>query len=189
MQIRTPYWSVSVLAGHSSIPVETPTFWMFSITRRRLAATAIGVSEVVYKNTQGSTDDLPSTITIRLRKPRKLGVSVVSWLRHDGFDWEWTACTWRYLLRNALLNSSVALADRASGLFAEPLARVSGGGVVVVGVSWAAAWPRRVTPWSRGVSMLVDSAMVDVVAVSISMLIQYFDIGVGSQVKKRKEWS
>jgi hypothetical protein len=43
-----------------------------------------------------------------------------------------------------------------------------------------------VTPWSRGVSMLVDSAMVDVVAVSISMLIQYFDIGVGSRVKKEK---
>jgi hypothetical protein len=31
--------------------------------------------------------------------------------------------------------------------------------------------------------------MVDVVVVSISMLVQYFNIGVGSRVKKRKEWS
>ena len=130
-------------------------------------------------------DDLPSTITMRLRKPRKLGVSVVSWLRHDGFDWEWTACTWRYLLRNALLNSSVVLAGTASGPVAEPLARVSGGGAVA-GVTW----PRRVTPSSRGVSMLVDSAMVDVVVVvSISMRSQYFNIDVGSRVKKKKESS
>ena len=49
-------------------------------------------------------------MTIRLRKPRKLGDSVVSWLRQDGFDWEWMASTWRYFLRKLLLMASVASA-------------------------------------------------------------------------------
>ena len=79
-------------------------------------------------------------------------------------------------------------ADASAGPSADPLARVSGDGVVV-GVSWAAIWPRRVTPLSRGVSMLVDSAIVDVVGLSISMLIQYLNMGVGSQVRKKKKWS
>lgn len=59
-------------------------------------------------------------MTMRLRNPKKLGVSVVSWLRHDGLDTECMASTWRYFLRNAFLNSSVASTESA-----EPLATVS----------------------------------------------------------------
>lgn len=115
---------------------------------------------------------------MRLRKPRKLGVSVVSWLRHDGFDWEWTACTWRYFSRNALLNSAV--------VSAEPLARVSEGVVEVVSTSWVEIGPRRVTPLLRGVSMLVDPTMVDVV---VSMLVPYFNLRPGIRVRKKKTMS
>lgn len=35
-------------------------------------------------------------MTMRLRKPRKLGEVWESWLRHEGLVWEWTAATWRY---------------------------------------------------------------------------------------------
>lgn len=60
-----------------------------------------GVSET--ERGSGGTG-VPSTMTMRLRKPRKLGVSVVSWLRQEGLDSEWMASTWRYFLRNAFLN-------------------------------------------------------------------------------------
>lgn len=40
--------------------------------------------------------DLPRTITMRFRKPRKLGAAWASWLRVDGLVLEWTAATWRY---------------------------------------------------------------------------------------------
>lgn len=54
--------------------------------------------------------DSPSTITIRFRNPRKLGVVAASWLRHDGRDSEWTAATWRYFLCSDFLNWPVASA-------------------------------------------------------------------------------
>jgi len=47
---------------------------------------------------------------MRFRKPRKLGVVVASWLRHDGRDSEWTAATWRYFLCSDFLNWPVASA-------------------------------------------------------------------------------
>ncbi len=85
---------------------------------------------------------LPKTIAMRFRKPMKLGVSVVSWLRHDGLTCEWIACTWRYLLRNAFLSSAVLMVERvdepstelATEAATEPLAGVSDG-VMRVGVS------------------------------------------------------
>ena len=50
----------------------------------------------------------------------KLSVSVASVLRHDGFDFEWTARTWRYLSRRALLLTSSAAAKAAADPSAEP---------------------------------------------------------------------
>jgi hypothetical protein len=53
---------------------------------------------------------LPSTITIKFRKPIKLGAETASWLRHEGLDWEWTAATWRYFFWNDFLSCLVASA-------------------------------------------------------------------------------
>ena len=114
-----------------------PTFWMFSMTRRRLAATSgqLVSMEIVLHHTGSRIvfDNIPSTITMRFLKPMKLGVSVVSWLRQDGFDLEWTASTWRYLLRNALRNSEMPTVSSAVPFavpFVEPLVRRSDGVVV-----------------------------------------------------------
>lgn len=45
--------------------------------------------------------------TIKLRKPKKLGVAVDSWLRHDGRAVACSAATCLYLLRTFLLEFSI----------------------------------------------------------------------------------
>jgi hypothetical protein len=78
---------------------------------------------------------------MRLRNPRKLGFSLVSWLRHDGLDCEWMASTWRYLpLRIDLLSSSGALAEPLAAAGASSTVSV-GGGVEAEAVAVPVAFP------------------------------------------------
>ena len=42
--------------------------------------------QLSYKRGKEDSEYLPKTMTIKLRNPKKLGLSVVSWLRQDGLD-------------------------------------------------------------------------------------------------------
>lgn len=55
---------------------------------------------------------LPSTITIRFRNPRKLGISVASWLRTVVWGREWTAatCLYFFFMRRRRLTSGTSMA-------------------------------------------------------------------------------
>jgi hypothetical protein len=110
-------------------------YYQTEVTSNCQLMSATVYRDKTYKQKQQGA--LPSTMTMRLRNPKKLGVSVVSWLRQDGFDAEWTASTWRYFLRNAFFNSSVAPVEPLAIAFAL---------VVVVSLSWAETWTLWVTP-------------------------------------------
>lgn len=56
------------------------------------------VSQIFFVDQSVSDDRSPRTRTMRFRKPRKLGDTSESWLRHEVLALECTAATCRYLL-------------------------------------------------------------------------------------------
>src|ERR1700761_872667 len=75
--------------------VVDSTFLKFSIINRRLETTAQDVNGCCHNICE---ECIPSTMTIKLRKPTKLGDVSASLLRHDGFWAECVAKTCLYLL-------------------------------------------------------------------------------------------
>lgn len=64
---------------------------------------------LVEHHAERRTNSLPRTMTMRFRKPIKLGVASESWLKHDGRTLECTAATWRYFFCVEALSFSIVV--------------------------------------------------------------------------------
>lgn len=70
----------------------------------------------------------PRTITMRFRKPTKLGAASESWLRHEGLVCECTAATWRYFFCGVARSFSAVVPFSGStsvSVWSVPLRRVT----------------------------------------------------------------
>lgn len=85
------------------------TFWIFSIINLRLPTTNDLLERCRHDKHSHRESTIPSTMTMRLRNPRKLGAAVESWLKHDGLVCECTAATWRYFFCSVLDSRSLVV--------------------------------------------------------------------------------
>ncbi len=92
------------------------TFMEFSITRRRFITT--GFPYQLLDSDQGVCVQIPRTMTIRFRNPRKLGDCCESWLRHDVRSRAWTAAICLYRGLGSYFVFGIALWESLEGLFA-----------------------------------------------------------------------